>query len=114
MSTQTFFYWEKPTSAAPAWQKGQTNSIIEISSSSLKLDFPIVELQKRGISLFNLRKRAKECLISQKRAFAHFVHEIFQNMRTILNMGQRLRTKYAIKPKIFLSVLLDKIFTILF
>ena len=68
-----FFYWEKPTSAVPAWQKGQTNSIIEISSSSLKLDFPIVELQKRGISLFSLRKRAKGCLISKKRAFAHFV-----------------------------------------
>ena len=29
-------------------------------------------------------------------------------------MEQSLRTKYAIKPKIFLSVLLDKIFTILF
>ena len=57
---------------APAWHNGQTNSIIEISSSSLKFDFPIVELQKRGISLFSLRKRAKGCLISKKRAFAHF------------------------------------------
>ena len=53
--------------------KGQTNSIIQILSYSLKLDFSIVELQKRGISLFSLRKRANECLISEKRVFAHFV-----------------------------------------
>ena len=53
--------------------KGQTNSIIQISSYSLKLDFSIVELQKRGISLFSFRKRANECLISQKRVFAHFL-----------------------------------------
>ena len=26
----------------------------------------------RDISLFNLRKRANECLISEKRVFAHF------------------------------------------
>ena len=55
--------------------KGQTNSIIQISSYSLKLNFSIVELQKRGISLFSLRKRANECLISEKRVFAHFVQE---------------------------------------
>ena len=55
------------------WRKGQTNSIMKISSYSLKLDFCIVELQNRGISLFSLRKRANECLISHKRVFAHFV-----------------------------------------
>ena len=60
--------------------KGQTNSIIQISSYSLKLDFSIVKLQKRGISLFSLRKRANECLISEKRVFAHFVPQRMLDM----------------------------------
>lgn len=59
--------------------KGQTNSTIQISSYSLKLDFSIVELQKRGNSLFSFRKRANECLISQKRVFAHFLHVLNLN-----------------------------------
>ena len=39
----------------------------------------------RGISLFSFKKRANECLISEKRVFAHFgqflVDSLFGNMR---------------------------------
>ena len=55
--------------------KCQTNSTIQISSYSLKLDFSIVELQNGGNSLFSFRKRANVCLISEKRVFAHFVRQ---------------------------------------
>ena len=67
--------------------KGQTNSIIQISSYSLKLDFSIVELQKRGNSLFSFRKRANECLISQKRVFAHFLPSHHDNLCYLKALG---------------------------
>ena len=55
--------------------KGPNNSIMRISIYSLKLDFYIVELQMRGISLFSFSKRANELLISEKRVFSHFVRQ---------------------------------------
>ena len=63
--------------------KCQTNSTIQISSYSLKLDFSIVELQKRGNSLFSFRKRANECLISEKRVFAHFLPAKFSLLHVL-------------------------------
>jgi len=39
-----------------------------------KLDPHIVELQKKGISLIILRKRAEGWIFCTKRAFAHFGH----------------------------------------
>ena len=60
--------------------KGPNNSIIRISIYSLKLDFSIVELQMRGISLFSFSKRANEWLISEKRVFSHFVLKIYDQL----------------------------------
>ena len=37
----------------------------------------------RGISLFSLRKRANECLISEKRVFAHFGPKISKKIDTV-------------------------------
>ena len=48
------------------------NSTIGTSSFSINLNFGIVELQKRGISLIILRKRARCWIFCAKRAFAHF------------------------------------------
>ena len=50
----------------------EANSNIILSSSSMNLDFRIIELQKRGISLISLGKRAECCLFCPKRAFANF------------------------------------------
>ena len=62
--------------------EGPNNWIIQISIYSLKLDFSIVELQMRGISLFSFSKGANECLISEKRVFSHFVPITYVVLRT--------------------------------
>ena len=48
----------------------------------------------RGISLFSLRKRANECLISEKRVFAHFDHYNYENT---LDATKNVRNSIRIK-----------------
>ena len=78
--------------------KCQTNSTIQISSYSLKLEFYTVELQNRGNSLFSFRKRANVCLISEKRVFAHFVLTLSLKLCQQQHIGELVEARAPIKP----------------
>ena len=49
-----------------------TNQVLHWNSILRKLDFEKIEFQKRGISLFSLRKWTKCWFFCTRRAFAHF------------------------------------------
>ena len=50
----------------------------------------IIELQKRGISLIRLKKRAKGWIFYAKRAFAHFGHTFGVKCRRGKTKSERL------------------------
>ena len=55
----------------------------------------------RGISLFSFRKRANECLISEKRVFTHFGRENRRDFADQLSDDNADRLSYLLEAVVF-------------